>query len=317
MPGDRITAGCRVSGRFGELIDPPGGPGALNANGKRKRRVRQIVYGTVVSSCGLRKWGVRFDHSGEIKNDISSNQLKVVNSTEGVPINAAITVSLIEIFYTVYYFKIANKLTNIVIYFQDEQEEERAAGNVEPANLDNVVEAEDGDSDLDEDDDGNVDFLLDFPHDFNDDLLDHDNEGAEQENEGAEQENEGANPAGLFSDFQDQPEAATNQAHEDRYQRKFCLAWDHIRRLKGKNVVVGRGADEIKWEVVDEVDECVIPPDGFCGVKPEYGFDKLSLADALLLLWPGDFHEQLRVFNKILRDVINVDREKITGRQRR
>ena len=87
-----IVPGCRVCGRFGELVDRAPGD-EVNANGKRKRRVWREVYGTVVGSCGLRKWQVRFDHNGEVKTDISSNQLRVVDSTVGVPISARTTVS--------------------------------------------------------------------------------------------------------------------------------------------------------------------------------------------------------------------------------
>lgn len=90
----KITAGCRVLGRFGDLIDPPGGP-SVDSNGKKKRRVRRVVYGTVVASSGLRKWRVRFDHNNEIRENLSSNQLKVVDNIEGVPIisDATATVS--------------------------------------------------------------------------------------------------------------------------------------------------------------------------------------------------------------------------------
>ena len=93
MPrGMKITLGCRVSGRFGELVDPPEGTD-VNPNGKRKRRVRMFIYGTVVGSDEYHKWSVRFDHDGTIRNGISSNQLKVVEDPIiGVPIGTEPTV---------------------------------------------------------------------------------------------------------------------------------------------------------------------------------------------------------------------------------
>jgi len=93
MVGSRIVAGCRVSGRFGELIDYAPGEDT-DANGKKKRRIRREVYGTVVASCGLQKWQVHFDHNGEVKNNVSSTQLKVVDDTAGIPISAITTVSV-------------------------------------------------------------------------------------------------------------------------------------------------------------------------------------------------------------------------------
>ena len=93
MPrGKKITIECRVSGRFGPLVDPPVDT-VVNTDGKRKRRVRLLVYGTVVGTDEYRKWSIRLDHDGTIRNGISSNQLKVVdNPSEGVPIGMETTV---------------------------------------------------------------------------------------------------------------------------------------------------------------------------------------------------------------------------------
>ena len=68
----KITLGCRVLGIFGDLIDLSGGP-SVNLNGKKKRRVWRVVYGTVVALSGLHKWQVRFDHNNEIRENLSSN----------------------------------------------------------------------------------------------------------------------------------------------------------------------------------------------------------------------------------------------------
>ena len=103
MPREnKIKPGCRVTGRFGELIDPPGGIG-ININGKKKRRVRREVHGTVVIATAHRKWNVRFDHDGQLR-EVSANSLRVVDDISGVDIdhNKDKTVSIIK-YETIYF----------------------------------------------------------------------------------------------------------------------------------------------------------------------------------------------------------------------
>ena len=90
------------------------------------------------------------------------------------------------------------------------------------------------------------------------------------------------------------------QAHGTSHQCGYRVAWEHIQSLEGKTVDAGTGADKITWQVVKEVTTSCVADDGFLGVKPEYGFDKMSLADAFLLFWPGDTYNQLKQLNKIL-----------------
>ena len=115
--------------------------------------------------------------------------------------------------------------------------------------------------------------------------------------------------AGLFSDF-NADDAPTTNSHECRHARGYRLAWERIKSLEGKTVDVGTGGEKITWRVVEEVTESCVPDDGFCGVKPEYNFGEMSLADAFLLLWPGDMWSQLEKLNRMLREVVNVDRKK-------
>ena len=171
---------------------------------------------------------------------------------------------------------------------QDEQEAQREAGNIEPADLDNEEEDEDDRAEADDSDDEGL----------GDDPNNEDNPN-------------NSDVAGLFSDFacDDNPPTTTNQ-HKCRHTRSYRQAWEKIKSLEGRTVDVGQGADKIKWRVVEEVLESCVPEDGYCGVKPEFGFGKMSMADAFLLLWPGDMWGQLETLNKILVDVINVDRKK-------
>ena len=90
-----IVAGCRVKAKVGELIDPPGGV-TLNANGKKKRRVRREEFGTVVTSCGYRKWKVRFDHDSSVR-EMAVGALKKVPDDAGRPIGETVSVQLITI----------------------------------------------------------------------------------------------------------------------------------------------------------------------------------------------------------------------------
>ena len=82
---NKVRSGSRVKGKFGELVDPPGGV-SRNVNEKKRRRVRKEVYGTVIDSSSYKTWNVWFDYNGEIRK-ISSHALQVVDSTAGMPLN--------------------------------------------------------------------------------------------------------------------------------------------------------------------------------------------------------------------------------------
>ena len=48
---------------------------------------------------------------------------------------------------------------------------------------------------------------------------------------------------------------------------------------------MGKGVEEINWKVVSEVNaDTFDDEEGYCGVKKEFGFDKMSLADAIISL---------------------------------
>ena len=75
---NRISPGCQVEGPHGELVSNPRGI---------KRRVRQVVTGTVVEAAGEHKWVVVFDYNGVIKN-VTSKSLKVVDEGTGLPLDS-------------------------------------------------------------------------------------------------------------------------------------------------------------------------------------------------------------------------------------
>ena len=89
MRSNIITIGCRVSGKFGELIDPPGGSGVTtnpDGSAKKRRRVRAQILGTVVRSSGYRKWEFRFDTDNSVRV-VSSHSLTVVQHADvGIPL---------------------------------------------------------------------------------------------------------------------------------------------------------------------------------------------------------------------------------------
>ena len=83
---NRISPGCRVEGRHGELVSNPRG---------NKRRVREVMTGTVVEAAGEHKWAVVFNYNGVIKN-VTSKSLKVVDEDTGLPLDSSSdTVSLL------------------------------------------------------------------------------------------------------------------------------------------------------------------------------------------------------------------------------
>ena len=74
----RIYPGCRVEGRYGPLQPNP--------NPNIKRRVREMVVGTVLRAAEQRKWEVLFDFAGKSRT-VTSNSLKVVDGDHGVPLD--------------------------------------------------------------------------------------------------------------------------------------------------------------------------------------------------------------------------------------
>ena len=75
-----IRVGCRVSGRHGELEDPPQSSG--NNTKKRKRRQKKLLFGQVVYSVGPNSYRVLWDDGGY--TDCKSTTLKYEG--EGTPL---------------------------------------------------------------------------------------------------------------------------------------------------------------------------------------------------------------------------------------
>ena len=83
MPRNRnppIRDGCRVSGRHGELEDPP--PSTDKETKKRKRRRKKLIFGQVVYSVGPNSYRVLWDDGGY--TDCKSTTLKYEG--EGTPL---------------------------------------------------------------------------------------------------------------------------------------------------------------------------------------------------------------------------------------
>ena len=78
-----IRVGCRVSGRIGELIENP--DPTPTATGRKRRRVKRLCTGVVVSSLGLRKWSIRLDHNNTIV-PAATGVLKVIDEDAGLPL---------------------------------------------------------------------------------------------------------------------------------------------------------------------------------------------------------------------------------------
>ena len=84
MPRSReaIRVGCRVSGRLGDLVENP--DQTRTPSGRRRRRVKSLRTGVVVSSSGLRKWSIRLDHNNTIV-EAPTSVLKVIDNVVGLP----------------------------------------------------------------------------------------------------------------------------------------------------------------------------------------------------------------------------------------
>ena len=81
---------------------------------------------------------------------------------------------------------------------------------------------------------------------------------------------------------------------ENKYQRRYRFVQEHILKIEDKEVTVGKNPNAIKWQVVgsESVTKDEIDPDGYCGFKEEFGFDKAFFGEAFLMLCPGDIWEQ-------------------------
>ena len=63
------------------------GPLIRNPNASVKRRVRQVVVGTVLKAAGIASWDVVFDFDGKVKNNVSSRALTLVPDASGIPLS--------------------------------------------------------------------------------------------------------------------------------------------------------------------------------------------------------------------------------------
>ena len=79
-----ITVGCRVEGKFGELVDNPNQ--TPQANGKQKRRVRRHATGTVIEAAAQRKWKVRLDYNNQVET-VAATAMRVIAFGVGLPPN--------------------------------------------------------------------------------------------------------------------------------------------------------------------------------------------------------------------------------------
>ena len=100
----------------------------------------------------------------------------------------------------------------------------------------------------------------------------------------------------------DEPQTAVG---ENRYQRRFRFAWAEIAKLEGDEVAVGSRLDKITWKVVKSVEDDEIGSDGYCGVKPQFDFHKKTVAEAFLLLWPGEMWAQYKQMVRKVREEVN------------
>ena len=72
----RITAGARVSGSHGQL--------QANPNAAIRRRVKERLYGTVVSATESNKYIVKFDNG--LEKECTSRSLKLERATTALPV---------------------------------------------------------------------------------------------------------------------------------------------------------------------------------------------------------------------------------------
>ena len=70
----RVEVGCRVEGNFGDFIE------AAEPNKKRKRGKS---FATVVEAAGEKKWMIRLDANGHLRQ-VGSRSIKVVDDDCGV-----------------------------------------------------------------------------------------------------------------------------------------------------------------------------------------------------------------------------------------
>ena len=122
-------------------------------------------------------------------------------------------------------------------------------------------------------------------------------------------------PAGLFSDIPPEEVNRPGVGGENRFQVAYREAVDRIKRLHGTEVKSGKNMDQITWTVVDEVDghSLKLWEDSCVKKVKDPAFYTSSLADSLLLLWPGNIWMQWEYMNKMIRED-NRERRKIFAR---
>ena len=76
----RITSGARVSGSHGQLRQNP--------NPAIRRRVKERLYGTVVSATESNKYIVKFDNG--LEKECTSRSLKLERSTTALPVSEVV-----------------------------------------------------------------------------------------------------------------------------------------------------------------------------------------------------------------------------------
>ena len=95
-PPKRITVGCRVKGKIGELVPNPDCP--------KEQKVRSHGTGTVVEALGRHKWRVKTDYDGTYLTG-TSRTLVVIDESFGIPANEAVGVhKKVSLLLTVFYF---------------------------------------------------------------------------------------------------------------------------------------------------------------------------------------------------------------------
>ena len=92
----------------------------------------------------------------------------------------------------------------------------------------------------------------------------------------------------LMSSLKTQPIQPQAHSTETDISAATVLLGNTSSHLKERLLMLEVVKKKITWQGVKEVSTSSVADNGFCGVKPEYGFDKMTLADVFLLFWPGD-----------------------------
>ena len=87
-----LTSSCRI--KVGSRVEGSHGPLILNPNANKKRRIREIVVGTVVRASRTAKWDIVFDFDGIPKVNIFLHVLNLVPDDSGIPLNETSSICL-------------------------------------------------------------------------------------------------------------------------------------------------------------------------------------------------------------------------------